>query len=252
MNMKKSLIAFAILAIAAVALITACDSRQAISRSKPQVSFSAEMTAVKDLSLRKDIARIEFKRDNEPFSDGVISIGLDTILSAGDGIYFAQTPFLRLFAGGNPIVFSSTDDLYQKGLSFSMPDSFRITSVNPRASQTPVNVNIQWSFPSGATGLILSVFSTLYHVDNTSPLTLVLPAGTSTYRVPDTTFEDNSYNTVTGTYYIYLVAFNGSFGTYPGIAFPLPDNLPPAQAISNPSGHLRYGTVAQYDSIRIF
>jgi hypothetical protein len=133
-----------------------------------------------------------------------------------------------------------------------MPDSFRITAVNPRNNQGAIDVIVQWSLPSGATGLILSVFSRSYQSNNTTPLTLLLNAGTTTHIMPYTTFEDHAGATVNGTYYIYLVAFNGSFGPYPGMAFPIPDSLPPAQAISNPSGHFRYGTVAPYDSIRIF
>jgi hypothetical protein len=129
-----------------------------------------------------------------------------------------------------------------------MPDSFAVTTVNPRYNSSADYVTIEWSGADGATGYILAVASEGYYEDGTIPLRMILPANSTVFVVPDTTFEDFYGDPVYAVYYIYLIAFNEGFGPYPGIRFPVPEGLPQRQ-ISDPSGTMQYGTVAPLDSI---
>ncbi len=246
--MRKYLTTVAVVALATVTLLSACDSRNPINRSKPPVSFQMELTAVKDLSRSTDLVEIQFRRSNEPFSDGLIIINQDTIRSAGSGIYSGQSPLVNLFAGSNSVTFESPDDFYSQTIAIEVPDAFQITAVNPRYNQSATDVTLQWSHPNRASGFILAVVSDDYPNDGTAPLAVLLASNLTTYIISDTTFEDDTGEVVSGRYRIYLVAYNGGFGPYPGIPFDLPPGIP-TRTITEPSGHLRAGTVAPIDSI---
>ncbi len=230
--------------------MTSCDNRNPITRSRSQASFAAEITVVKDFSQRRDLSEIQFRRNGQAFSDAKISIGEDTLNSSGSGVYYAQTPNLLLRIPTNTITFSVPADVYLKTVSFDLPDSFGVTSVNPRYNQNGSSVTLQWSHPNRTTGFIMSVVSANYPADGTSPLTRALSSTATSFVIPDTTFETSTGNLVAGIYYIYVVAYNGGFGPYSGISFPLPSGLP-ARSISEPTGHIRVGTVAPVDSVII-
>jgi hypothetical protein len=246
--MKKYLTIVAVMALVAVTLFSACDSRNPINRSKPPVSFQMELTAVKDLSRSADLVEIQFRRSNEPFSDGLIIINQDTIRSAGSGIYSAQSPLVNLFAGSNSVTFESPDDFYSQTIAIEVPDAFQITAVNPRYNQSATDATVQWSHSNRASGYILAVISEHFPSDSTAPLSLLLGSSITSFIVPETTFEDSGGEVQPGIYHIYLVAYNGGFGPYPGMPFDLPPGIP-TRTLTEPSGHLRVGTVAPIDSI---
>lgn len=230
-------------------LILSCDTRGSVTtRSRETASFSVDMTVVKDYSVGTNIVEVYFERNGIPFSDAVISLGGWAVPSMGGGLYFVDSPIFPISSGLNEVTFESPDDGYMKSVTFQMPDSFAVTTVNPRYNFNADNVIVRWSESSGATDYIFAVATENYYADGTIPLRKILPASNTIFVVPDTTFEDFAGDPVYAVYYIYLIAFNEGFGPYSGIRFPVPEGLP-RRAISDPSGFLQYGTVAPLDSI---
>jgi hypothetical protein len=234
--------------IALTLLLTTCDNRGNPAKPKDEASFSANVTIIRDLSQRKNLAQVSFFRNNQSCSTAVVKINGTSIPSTGNGAYFGESPLFSLNTGGNQIAFSNTPDSYSQEFGFDLPDSFGVTGVNPRFNPGAQDVQLGWSNSSFATKYLLVVVSQEYPGDNTSPLMLILNSSVHNFVIPDTTFENDSGSIVPGTYYIYLAAFNQGFGEYRDIKFPLPQGLP-RRIINNPSGFLRYGTVARADSI---
>jgi hypothetical protein len=246
--MGKYLFRISFIALFAVNLFGGCDSHKSVADNTPQINFSAEMTIVKDHSQGLDMARIDFWRNNEAFDNATIKIGTDTVRLYGAGIYYAETPLIHLLSQNNTISFACSSDSYAKNLTFIMPDDFAITNIYPRYNQGGNTVQVDWSISNGATGYVLAVVARNYGHNGTSPLTTKLPADIHSVTIPRTAFESSSGNPVADIYYIYVTAFNGGFGPFPGMKFPLPSNMP-AEAINDPNGHKRVGVVARADSV---
>jgi hypothetical protein len=238
----------ALLLAGALLMIAACDSRNSISRSRPQDSYSVDLSAVKDYSQEKDIVGIRFWRNGAPYSNALIRVGANILPSTGNGYYSAQSPTVHLASGLNQITFSDTTGTYSQSLTIELPDSFGITSVNPQYNQGISNVEVAWTRPARAAKYVLSIVSRNYPGNGTSPLVLILNSDVTAFLVPDTTFENLSGFPVIDTYLIYIAAFNEGFGEYAGMPFPLPPGLP-QRRVSDPAGLIRYGTVAPVDSI---
>ena len=111
-------------------------------------------------------------------------------------------------------------------------------------------MQLQWSAATRATQYIIAVVAKHYPANNSVPLSVLLGSENTLYTIPYTTFEDpNSLNTIYDTYYVYVVAFNQGFGAYSGMPlFPLPPGVP-QRTVSDPSGQLKYGTLAPLDSV---
>lgn len=219
-----------------------------MTRSRPEISFSVDMVVVKDLSQRRSVAEAEFRRNGSLFDDAVITVRGSALISEGSGSYFSQSPSLNLSTGVNQLAFISEDDSYHETVAVVLPDSFGTTNVFPRDNHDAQEVLVNWSHSNGVARYLLVVVSRNYPADNTTPFMAVYGSTVNSAIVPDTTFEDSDGFIVNGIYPIYIVAFNQGFGEYDGIPFPLPLGLP-QQRISEPSGYLRYGTVAPLDSI---
>lgn len=249
MMRKSALIGVGILLSSTLFLVFhSCDSRNSLNRSRPTASFAADMTIVRDYSQQRSVARASFRRNSEPFDEGIITLGSDTIAFAGNGSYFSQSPGLELPPGINQITFASQEDEYFKTVTIELPDSFGVTNVFPRDNPNAQEVLLNWSLPGGATRFLLVVVSRGYPLDTTIPHMVILNSNITSAVVPDSTFEDPFGFIVDDIYYVYMVAFNQGFGEYDGIPFPLPPGLP-ERRISEPAGFLRYGTVAPVDSI---
>lgn len=234
----------------ALALIGGCDRRDSVSRSRTTPSFSVDLTIVRDLSTGFNSVDISFKREGEPFSDAIIRIGNDTIPNAGGEYYYINAPQFNLPSGAREIFFESPDDNYLESVFINIPGDFEIEEVSPRYNNNATEVYIAWSQASGATNYLLVVATENYAFDGTSPYFAIISVQDRSKRVPETTFEDSIGSIVDAVYYIYVIAFNVGFGQFirEGRTIPMPDNLP-ERSISDPSGLLRYGTVAPIDSI---
>lgn len=226
-----------------------CDRRGSINtRDRDLPRFSAELTAVVDYSSGNKIVEVTFERDDLPFSSAVITIDDQQIPSAGGGLYFVESPAFPLGGGVKDITFRSQEDDYTRSVVIIMPDSFAVTTVNPWYNYNADDVYVEWSPSEGASNYVLAVATNDYYSDGTIPLTRILSSAVTFFTVPDTTFEDFAGDVVPAVYYIYVIAYNRGFGPFSGIAFPLPQGLP-RHAIADPSGFLKYGTVAPLDSI---
>lgn len=239
-----------LLLLCAFALMGSCDRRNSVNRSRTTASFSVDLTIVRDLSTGFNSVDISFKREGEPFSDAIIRIGNDTIPNAGGEYYYINAPQFNLPSGAREIFFESPDDNYSQSVFINIPGDFEIEEVSPRSNNNATEVYIAWSQASGATNYLLVVATENYAFDGTSPYFAIISAQNRSKRVPETTFEDDIGGIVNTVYYIYVIAFNEGFGRFnrEGRDIPMPDNLP-ERSISDPSGLLRYGTVAPIDSI---
>jgi hypothetical protein len=247
---NRIVVGIIIIVSAAIAIGFACDNRNSVNHSQTQASFTVDMTVIRDYSMRRNQAQISLKRNNVAYDDADIKIGSTMIPSVGSGQYHEESPLLNLVSGGNQITFTSTNDSYNKIISFDLPDSFGITTVVPRVNQGGVDVQVGWSASAHATKYILVVVGKSWPATNTEPLKLLLASGGNSYVVPDTTFENPAGFSIPDVYYVYLVAYNQGFGEYDGLRFPLPQGLADRR-LTDPAGYIRYGTIAPVDSIII-
>lgn len=246
MKWKSLLIIYAVFYLG---LMTGCDQRSSTSRSRDEVSFSTEVSLIKDYSTGRNRADIQFYREGISFSDAVIRINGIVIQNVGGSIYF-DTLFTPLNTGLATITFESEADDYLDTLMLDLPDSFKVTTVFPSEMAIASDVFVEWSASDGATAYILGV-STLYSPDDGSiPFKILLGGTARSYTIPAQTFEDDFGEEVFGIYYIYLIAFNRGFLPYVGLKFPLPEGVP-VRTLAAPSGTAGYGTIAPLDSIRV-
>jgi hypothetical protein len=226
-----------------------CDRRSSPNRSRNEISFSTELSLIKDYSTGRNRADIQFFREGVAFSEAVIKVNDNTIPNVGGSIYF-DTLFAPLNTGLTTITFESDVDNYLDSLILDLPDSFGVTNVFPSEMAISSDVYVEWSAADGATAYILAV-STLYSPDDGSiPFRILLGGIARSYTVPAETFEDAIGEEIFGTYYIYLIAFNHGFLPYVGLKFPLPEGVP-VRSLAEPSGTAGYGTIAPIDSIRV-
>ncbi|UCE65967.1 MAG: hypothetical protein JSU85_14105 [Candidatus Zixiibacteriota bacterium] len=246
MNWKSALI---LCGAFCLALLTGCDRRSSTSRAIDELSFSTELSLIKDYSTGRNRADIEFFREGVPYSEAVIKVNGIVIQNAGGSIYF-DTLFAPLNTGLATITFESDVDDYLDTLILNLPDSFGVTNMTPSEMAISSDVFVEWSAADGATAYILGV-STLYSPDDGSiPLSILLGGTARSYTIPAQTFEDGIGDEIFGTYYVYLIAFNRGFLPYVGLKFPLPDDVP-VRPLAEPSGTAGYGTIAPIDSIRV-
>lgn len=247
MGRRKLLLISVIISLSILAY--SCDNRGSIStRQRQEASFTVDMTLVRNLPTGGNQVDVYFERDGQPFSDAAITVGDYIVPSIGGGLYFVESSLFPLPPGLTTIQFDSPEDDYVKSIQIHMPGDFEITEVTPRYNPNADDVTIEWSSSTNASDYVLAVATLDYPVDGTSPLRKIVPDGSNIYVVPDTTFENFAGDVVSGIYYIYLIAFNSGFGPYSGIPFPVPEGLP-EKTILDPLGKLRYGTVADIDSI---
>ena len=246
---KKMIILISVFICAS--LLAGCDRRSSLNRTRNEISFSTDLSLIKDYSTRRNRADIDFFREGNAFSDAIIRVNGITIQNAGGSIYF-DTLFAPLNTGLATITFESPDDDYLDSLIFDMPDSFGVTLVSPPEINDAQEVYIEWSGADGATAYILGISTEGAPFDGSTPFSKVFSGTARSYTLQevDSVFVDGAGYEVFGTYYIYLIAFNNGFKPYVGLKFPLPDDVP-VRPLAGPSGTAGYGTIAPIDSIRV-
>jgi hypothetical protein len=248
MNTASRFIGATIIAGLMTLIAAGCDNRSSFDPNKPQPSFSADISVVKEYLRRQSNAEITFLRDGDPMPDGVVRLN-DLVIPQGNGGRYSLTGSLtNILRGNNTVTFINDDDNYTRTIAIDMPDSFVITEINPNPFSGGQDVAVQWIEPTNATKVLLVVKAQDYPDNGTIPFMTVLNADETLFYVPDTTFMDSNYFLVPDSYYIYLAAFNQGFGEYDGIPFPLPPGLP-QRRILDPVGFARYGTIAPIDSV---
>lgn len=234
--------------LGALIALASCDSRNSISRSRPESTYSCDITAVKDYSQHKSIVSLRFWRDNAAYEKALIKINNSILPSIGSGSYFGQMPTTALVSGSNQISFADTEKTYSQTITFDLPDSFGVTSVIPQFINDANDIQLNWSNSNRAARYVLSVVSRGYPANGTTAFTQIFDSNINSFVIPDTVFENASGFAVNDTYLIYLVAYKDGFGEYPGMQFILPNGLP-QRRLTEPTGYIRYGIVAPVDSI---
>jgi hypothetical protein len=239
---------YIIILLGSLLILGSCDSRNSISRARPESTYSCDITAVKDYSQRKAIVSVKFWRDGAAYERALIKVNEVVLPSIGSGSYFAQTPAIALANGSNQIAFADTEKTYSQTVNFDLPDSFGVSEINPRVINDAVDVQLNWSSSNRANQYILSIISRGYPANGTTVFTKTFSSDVNTFVIPDTVFENISGFAVNDTYLIFLVAYKDGFGAFPGMHFPLPTGLP-QRRVTEPSGYIRYGIVAPVDSV---
>ncbi|HVP36502.1 MAG TPA: hypothetical protein VMT04_05850 [Terriglobales bacterium] len=239
--MKKSII---FLWIAILLLGFACK-KKSIGPIVEKPTFTIYGAVVKDLNLSKDIAVFTVSRNDTLYDDATVKVGNKSIPNVGSGLYymeFSDTTFHMNTAYTDSII--SPTDTVTITFNFTMPDTFSVNVTPTRDTFRTINLPIltNWTASGNSNGYIVSVVkgdtisgAELYNAtDDASP-----------NPIPNQAFYTSGMGTlVLGYYWIYVIAYNKSFPTYPGIPFNLPAGLP-ANNISGAQGTIGAGVIAQ-------
>lgn len=224
-------------------LSLSCGGKVTTRTEEPEYEFTINGALVKDMDLGKDIACFTILRDSDPVTGAVVIVGSDTLADQGGGKYFKDASKLFDFGEHVLILISSSVDTFALTTSGQVPGSFQITSINPSpvTGARAEEVFVYGSSSAGAQGYFMNV---------------IRPDGSNGYaglvslidmiqgkRLPRDTFGEGGAF-LTGTYKVYAVAYHGSFVSYPGMPFYLPDDLPTGN-ISGANGTIGAGVVAR-------
>ena len=243
----KKLITFL---LTAVLLFSFSCKKKPIGPVSEKPTFIIYGVVVKDMNIQKDIASFAVWRNDTLYSDATVKVGDKTIDSIGTGLYykeFADTTFKRNTAYVDSII--SSQDTVTITFSFTMPDTFRIY---PLAANDSLNVgghsvNVIWSASTSASGHTISVAK----ADTLSGARLYSETLSGTQAtIPPTAFRNTSDQLIIGYYSIYIVAYNRSFVSYPGMLFELPSGLP-ADNITDARGTIGAGVIARKATIYV-
>jgi len=212
-------------------------------------TFTIYGAVVKNLNLSKDIAAFTVSRNDTLYNGAAVKAGNKSIPNSGSGAYyqeFSDTTFHTMTAYIDSII--SSPDTVNITFRFAMPDIFS-ASINPADSvnENGLAVVVTWTTSDSATAYIISVVkgdtipgAVLHKAIVTGPFT----------TIPQDAFRKANGEVVSGLYWVYMVAYNKSFVSYPGMPFALPTGLP-ANNISGAKGTIGAGVIARKVTIRV-
>ncbi len=212
-------------------------------------TFTVYGVVVKDLNISKDIASFTVSRNDTLYNNAIVKAGNKVVPNTGSGAYyqeFSDTTFHGLTVYEDSI--KSLTDTVNITFGFAMPNTFS-ASINPADSvnENALAVRVTWTVSDSSTAYIISVIkgdaipgAVLYVASVTGPSVLI----------PQEAFRSANGNPVSGLYWVYVIAYNQSFVSYPNMPFTLPSNLP-ANNILGATGTLGAGVVAQKVVIRV-
>ncbi|MGB8657380.1 MAG: hypothetical protein WCE90_06290 [Candidatus Zixiibacteriota bacterium] len=241
-----------LLVILGLVLSFACGGKITTRPTTPKYKFTVNGVVVKDLSLSKDIAYFTILRDSVAFDSAVVKVGQNTLESHPGGIYSKKVSHLFDFGDTVTITVLSTKDSFSVNFNLFIPGSFHITDITNIADRTVHSQDkprVLFTTSANASGYFISVLKK-NNTEGANGLNTLIPwEGIGGYTITGTTFRDVYDNYITGTYLIYLVAYNKSFLAYPDMKFQLPTGLP-KENISGANGTIGAGVVAAPDSIK--
>jgi hypothetical protein len=247
--MKKSLVFLLFLPLV---LFFSCGGKTTTRPIKPKFKFTINGVVVKDLSLAKDIAYFTILRDSTAFDSAMVRVGKDTLGSQGGGIYSKEASHLFDFGDTVTITVSSAVDAFVANLNAIIPGFFYITDITGISGgivHSQDKPHILFTSSANATGYFINVIKE-NNTEGAIGLNALIPWDEiGNYTLADSTFRDIHDNFITGTYLIYLVAYNKSFLAYSDMKFQLPEGLPNGN-ISGANGTIGAGVVAPSDSIK--
>jgi len=243
--MKK----LALFLLAAILFFSFSCEKKATGPITQKPSFTIYGAVIKDLNLSKDIAAFTVSRNDTLYNGATVKVGNKIIPNSGSGAYyqeFSDTTFHVMTSYIDSII--SSPDTVNITFGFAMPDIFS-ASINPADSvnENALAVVVTWTTSDSATAYIISVVkgdtipgAVLYKAIVTGPQT----------TIPQDAFRKLNGVPVSGLYWVYMVAYNKSFVSYPNIPFTLPSNLP-ANNISGATGTIGAGVIARKVVIRV-
>jgi hypothetical protein len=237
--------------LAAIFLFSFSCEKKPTGPTTQKPTFTIYGAVVKDLNLSKDIVAFTVSRNDTLYNAVTVKAGNKIIPNVGSGIYyqeFSDTTFHTMTAYIDSIISSS--DTVNITFRFVMPNIFSV-SINPAdaVNEGAEAVNVFWTTSSSdsASGYFISVIKG----DTISGAVLyrAIVSGSQT-PIPRETFRKLNGDPVSGLYWVYMVAYNKSFVSFPGIPFSLPTGLP-ANNISGATGTIGAGVIAQKVVIRV-
>ena len=246
--MKCSSVAMKVLILFLLIIFFFSCGGEVIVRPPPgEHVFTVNGVVVKDMNSGKDIAYFAVLRSGDPFDGAVVKVNSDTLDNQGNGNYYLDGFPLFNYGENVSISVSSAADEFSLITSRQIPGSFQITDINHptvTSAQTEL-VRVSYSISTGASGYFYSVVKP----DGRDALTTVIePDQFGFAPIQLDAFYDQLGEFETGTYQIFVVAYNSSFVYYPGMDFYLPAGLPSGN-LSGANGTIGAGVVAASASI---
>lgn len=253
--MRKNLLvkkSFIFILLFPLILFSFCEGERTTRPTKPKYKFTINGVVVKDFSIGKDIAYFIILRDSTTFDSAVVKVGPYTLENQDSGIYSKEASYLFGFEDGIMVRVSSAKDNFAVNFNDTVPGFFRITDITDvvdREVHSKDKPRIIFTSSAKASGYFISVIKR-NNTEGALGHTALIPwEKIGNYSIPAETFRDRFGNFVTGTYLIYLVAYNKSFVAYPpSMQFELPTGLP-KDNISGANGTIGAGVVAPLDSV---
>jgi hypothetical protein len=239
--MKKSIVLIWI----AILLFSFSCEKKSVGPITQKPTFTIYGAVIKDLNLSKDIAYFTVSRNDTLFDGATVKVGSRTIPSIGSGSYFSNT---LSFPAAMPYIDSiiSAQDTVTITFGFTLPDTFsaNVTPIKDTFTIAEFPIYVNWTGSDSATGYIVSVAKG-DSIPGAALYSVIVPTSDGTQApIPVSTVKNTADELVTGYYWIYVIAYNKSFPTYPGIPFNLPAGLP-ANNISGAQGTIGAGVIAQ-------
>ena len=224
-----------------------CGGEVVVRPPDDQHEFTVNGVLVKDMNTGKDVAYFSILKSGDPFDGAVVKINSDTLDNQGNGNYYLEGFPLFNYGQSVSVSISSAADQFSLITSRQIPGSFEITDVNHATitSAQSDDVRVTFSTSSGASGYFYSVV----RPDGSDGFTaLIEPAHFGDTPIQRDAFYDGLDVFVTGTYQVFLVAYNSSFSYYPAMEFYVPGGLPSGN-LTGANGAIGAGVVAASASI---
>ncbi len=220
------------------------------SSKKP--TFTIYGALVKDMNISKDITAFTVRRNDTLYNGATVKVGNKTILNSGSGLYdslFADTTFHVKTTYTDSII--SSLDTVTITFRFAMPDTFSV-GLNPPTdtlNQNADQVIVTWTASDSADGYIISVVKG-DTISGAGLFSTFVGKSSRQATIPPETFNNAIGNPVLGYYWVFVVAYNKSFVSYPDTPFDLPVGLP-ANNITGAKGTIGAGVIAKKVTIRV-
>lgn len=243
----KKLIVFL---LAGVLLFSFSCKKKSIGPVNEKPTFTIYGVVVKDMNTpAKDIASFTIWRNDTLYDYATVKVGNQNIPNTGSGLYYAALPY-NTFEGNTTYIDSiiSSQDTVTITFSFTMPDTFRINRLqaNDSLNAGGHSVQVSWISSPNATNYVISLAQDTV---TGARLFKTIVGSTDTTITPDA-FRNTADQLITGDYYIYVVAYNNSFFSYPEMPFELPSDLP-SDNITGAKGTIGAGVIARKANIYV-
>jgi hypothetical protein len=236
----------------AVLLFSYSCGKNPTGPSSKKPTFTIYGAVVKDMNDSTDIVYFTVRRNDTLYNEATVKVGSKTIPNIGSGLYaslFPDTTFRVKTTYTDSII--SLLDTVTITFRFTMPNTFNV-SINPAkdsVNEGGLAVNVTWTASDSADGYIISVVK----VDTIPGAELYSATiGEPEALIPTQAFHKAGMgDLVTGYYWVYVIAYNKSFVSYPGISFDLPTGLPTENIKPGVHGTIGAGVIAKKVTIRV-